>query len=507
MQAILRAAASDPRIRVLRTPANVGIAAAVNFGLRAARGEFVAVLDHDDALEPDAVMHLARAARRTGADLLYSDEILTGAALDQVLALRARPAFSHDYYLSHPYFVHLVAVRTELARALAGYDETMAISADVDFVLRAIERANAVAHIPRVLYRWRTHPGSAGHRRQDEVMQATGAALTRHLRRLGQPGTVHPGLGFNQFRIDWPDDGGEILIVIPTKDRVDLLRRCIDSIARTAAGARHRIVVVDHQSTDPATMAYLRQLARTHAVLLYRGPFNFARMNNLAVREHAGTARYVLFLNNDVEAIEPGWLGRLRSLAGRERVGAVGPLLLYDNDRVQHAGVIVGFGGAADHAMRFADSAGADGARNPGYNASLTSVRDFSAVTAACMMLRREVFDRAAGFDERFAVGFNDTDLCLRLRAAGLMVLYDGFTVLRHHESATRVADKALADPAADDARLRQRWPAYFDGVDPFYSPLLSLSGTDHRLRDDTGWRGKLEARTSAAPPPADDAA
>ena len=234
-------------------------------------------------------------------------------------------------------------------------------------------------------------------------------------------------------------------------------------------------------------------------MLPYAGPFNFAAMNNLAVRAQGGTAAYLLFLNNDVEAIGAGWLGRLRSLAGRPEVGAVGPLLLYGNGRVQHAGVIVGFGGTADHAMRFAEPDAPDGSRNAGYNSSLTSVRDYSAVTAACMMMRRSVFEQVGGFDEAFAVGFNDTDLCLRLRAAGLRVLYDGHTVLRHHESATRAKDKSLADPTGDEIRFRARWPAFRDGGDPFYNPWLSIEGADHRLRTDAGWRDRLGPRVITA--------
>ena len=478
-------ARADKRIRVLRSAENVGIARAVNFGLRAARGEYVAFLDHDDALEPDAVYHLARAARETGADLLYSDEALTGAGLDQLLELRARPAFSHDYYLSHPYFVHLVGVRTSLAQALGGYDESLSISADVDFVLRAIERAGAVTHIARVLYRWRTHPGSAGHRRRGEVMAATQASIERHLRRLGQDAAVRPGLGFNQFRVDWPDDGSEVLIVIPTRDRVDLLRQCISSVERTTRGERCRIVVIDHESTDAETLRYLRRIAAKHAVMPFRGRFNYAKMNNRAVRQHAKGAPYVLFLNNDVEALERGWLARLRSLARRPDVGAVGPMLLYGNGRVQHAGVLVGFGAGADHAMRFADPAREAGGRNPGYNNNLTSLRDYSAVTAACMMVRRDAFEQVGGFDEQFPVGYNDTDLCLRLRRAGYAVLYDGHTVLTHHESATRASNPALAEPAGDDARLRARWPQYFEAGDPYYSPLLTQTGRDHHVRDE----------------------
>ncbi len=492
------AARFDPRIRVLRPPGNAGIARAVNFGLRAARGAYVAFMDHDDVIEPDAMHKLAAAAQSTGADLVYSDEAITTDDINSVIEVRARPAFSYDYYLSHPYFVHMVCVRTELARQLAGWDETLPISADVDFVLRVLEAARIVTHVPSVLYRWRTHGGSTGHAKQDQVNSATKDALTRHLARRGLPATVSDGLRYNEYRLDWPDDGGEVLVVIPTKNRVDLLRACIDSIERTSAGANLRIVVIDHASTDPKTVRYLRKLAERHTVMPYAGVFNYALMNNLAVRRHGANAKYVLFLNNDVEATEPGWIPRLRSLAGRTEVGAVGPLLLYGDNRVQHAGVLVGFSGAADHAMKFVNAYLGQGGRHPGYNCNLTTVRDYSAVTAACLMMRMDVFRAVRGFDEGFVVGFNDTDLCLRIGEAGFKVLYDGFTVLYHHESATRTESKAVDHPE-DDTRLRTRWRRFFAVGDPYYSPLLTPKGSDHTLRADAGCKGAVAASGGAA--------
>lgn len=473
-------AAADQRISVLRSARNRGIARATNAGIRAARHDYIAFMDHDDWLEPDAVYLLLRAIGDSNADLLYSDELLSDQQRNNVLAVRARPAFSYDYYLSHPYFVHMVCVRAGIARKLR-WDEAMPISADVDFVLRALEVARLVAHVPSVIYRWRTHETSTGHARQAQVMEATKGAIRRHLQRRRVAATVRDGPSFNHFRIDWPDDGGRILIVIPTRNKHRLLRACIESIERTGKGADYRIVVVDHESDEPASRAYLRQIARRQTVMRYKGEFNFPAINNLAVRRHGGDARYVLFLNNDIEALETGWLARLRSLAARPEVGAVGPLLLYGDRRVQHAGVIIGFNKGADHAMKFAPWMIDNGAhRNPGYNGSLASVRDYSAVTAACIMLRKDVFDAIGGFDEAFAIGFNDTDLCLRPRAAGLKVLYDGFTTLLHHESATRSETKQVLHPA-DAERLRQRWAPYFAAGDPFYNPNLDHDATDHQ--------------------------
>ena len=489
VQVLRHAAARDSRIRVLTAPVNGGIAAATNYGLRAARYPYVAFMDHDDAIEPDAVWQLVRAARLTDADLLYSDEATTDENTAGIADVKCRPAFSYDYYLSHPYFVHMVCVRTAIAQAAGGWDGSMPISADVDFVLRVLERSQTVAHVPAVLYRWRTHAGSAGHASQPRVMAATRGALQRHLDRCGAGATVSDGVAFNQFDVTWPAAPGRILIVIPTKDKADLLRTAIESIERTAAGADYRIVVIDHQSTEPASRRYLATLARTHAVMPYAGEFNYSRMNNLAVRAYGEGAEFVLFLNNDVEATHDGWLDRMRRLAARPDVGCVGALLLYADRRVQHAGVILGFNGSADHAMKFTD-AYLDGKdkRSLGYNCSLTSVRDFSAVTAACMMMRREVFDAMGGFDEEFAIGFNDTDLCLRLRGRGLKVLYDGGTVLFHYESATRSDTKQVLHPE-DTRRLLTRWRGVLDEGDPFYSPLLSDRVQDHVLREDPGCR------------------
>ncbi len=500
-----QAAAQDTRIRVLRSPTNVGIAAAVNFGLRAARHPLVTVLDHDDALEPDAVWRLLRAAADTGADVITADEATTDEDLDSILEVRARGAFSHDYYLSHPYIVHPVCVRTELARAVGGWDERMPISADVDFVLRALEHARAVAHVPAVLYRWRTHATSTGHGKQAAVMAATRGAIQRHLDRLGAGAVVTDGVWFNQFRVDWPAAAGPVLVVIPTRNRGELVRACVESLAATLRGEQLRVVVIDHESDEPDTHAALRELeGRGVTVMPWSGPFNYAAMNNAAVRRHGEGCPFVLFLNNDVEAIQPGWVDRLRRLAARPGVGAVGPLLLYGDRRVQHAGVVLGFNGSAEHAFKFADAfldAGPDGApapadtpgradlrgrRNLGYNCALTSVRDVSAVTAACLMTRRDVFEGVGGFDEGLAIGFNDTDLCLRLRAAGLSVLYDGHTMLFHHESATRSRTGQVFHPA-DTARLLERWGNLLRAGDPFYSPLLSLVSEDHVLREDEG--------------------
>ncbi|HTH99873.1 MAG TPA: glycosyltransferase family 2 protein [Acidisoma sp.] len=479
-------AQTDPRIRVIRARRNLGIAGATTLGMREARHPYLALMDHDDVLEPDAVHHLLKTARETGADFIYSDEAITTEDSSVVLDVRARPAFSYDYYLSHPYFVHMVALRTEIAQRIGGFDERLAISADVDFILRAIEQSRSVAHVPRVLYRWRTHGTSTGHTKQAEVMAASTASIQRHLDRVGAGARARPAAEFNQFEIAWPDPGGRVLILIPTKDGVDVLRQCIAAIERTTPESEYRLIVIDHESKQPKSKKYLAEIAKRHTVMPHKGIFNYALMNNLAVRREGRGEPFVLFMNNDIEVVEPGWLQRMRSLAARPDTGIVGTALMYSDKRVQHGGVILGINDLADHALRFEPVWQEDGSRTLGYNSSLPAVRDFSAVTAACMMMRMAVFEEVNGFDEAYLVGFNDTDLCLRVGRAGYKIIYDGRTVHYHHESVTRSAKGELKHPR-DNARLKTHWAELLRRGDPYYSPILELYAYDHRVRVEEG--------------------
>ncbi len=323
-------------------------------------------------------------------------------------------------------------MRRELAQRL-GFDDSLRISADVDFVLRVIEQSRAVAHVPRVLYRWRTHGGSTGHSKRDEVIAATTAAIQRHLDRTQPRAIASAAPEFNQFEVTWPDPGGLVLIVIPTKDgvrRAAAMRR-VDRAHKSARSVS--ACGIDHQSKEPRAKRYLAQLADRHIVMPYKGAFNYAAMNNLAVRTHGKGAGFVLLLNNDVEAIEPGWLQRLRSIAARPQVGARRRVAYLSGQSASStpawwSGSMVS-PTTPCASTRFGRGRGS---RALGYNASLTALRDFSAVTAACMMMRMSVFAEVGGFNEAFAVGFNDTDLCLRIGRAGYKILYDGRTILYH---------------------------------------------------------------------------
>jgi GT2 family glycosyltransferase len=486
----------DPRIVHLHNERNRGVSAATNAGLRRASGDYVCFMDHDDYLEPHALWRVADAILATGADFVCCDEVVTAERdLNVVLQVQARPAFSHDYYLCHPYLVHLVAVERALAEKIGGVDETLDISQDVDFNLRAFEVARKVAHVPDILYRWRKHAGSTGHRRAHRVPDATCGALRRHLARLGFEADVRPGAQFNTFRIRFfPVTRERVAVIIPTKNRRDLLEKCITSIRATTVAGSFDLVVVDHESDDPETRAYLADVARQGTVLRYAGEFNFSRLNNFAAAQIGGRYDYYLFMNNDIEAVEAGWFEAMLDLAKRADVGVVGATLLFPDRTVQHAGVIIGIHGRAEHAFKFARFFSGN-ERAVGRDCSLVATRDYSAVTAACMMMRSRVFDEVGGFDENLAVGFNDTDLCLRVIRRGYKVLNHAHAVLVHHESATRGRSAADQHPR-DTALFTSRYRELIRTGDPYYSPLLSTADPRFRLRENARSAEYVAART-----------
>jgi GT2 family glycosyltransferase len=474
------AASADPRIRPVRLETNQGVSAALNAGLRQATGDYVCFLDHDDALEPHALHRFASAIVLGRPDFLYSDELVCGADLDDVLRVALRPQFSYDYYLSHPYFVHLIGVRRTLALDV-GFDETMPVSHDVDFVLRMLERASTVCHVPDVLYRWRTSSASLGHQTRARVDRLTEDAIRRHLARTGQTASIRP-VRFNVRDVSFvPDPSAKVAVIVPTKNRAPLLDACLSSLARTVRPDTADVFVVDHESDDSNALRYLEQVRGLHDVVRYRGAFNFSAMMNAAIRHVPPGHTHYLFLNNDVEALEAGWLEHMLGLACRDDVAIVGACLLYPDGTIQHAGVVVGLMGIADHLGRFMTYRDGDGARAAGANEMLVCNRDVSAVTAACMLVKTSAFHEIGGFDERLRVGFGDTDLCLRAIKAGYRVLIDANAVLLHHEHATR--GRPTGDPHPDDSRLfSSRWRALIRDGDPHYSPSLALQTYDMTL-------------------------
>jgi GT2 family glycosyltransferase len=480
-QLVADAAVRDPRIRAFASPSNAGVARTTNRALREARGDYVVLLDHDDALEPQALLRIAQCAAGERPDFIYSDEAIVTADGDEVLDLALRPAFSLEYFRHHPYIVHLLAFKRTFLLQLEGLDERLQISQDVDLILRAAEHAAGIAHIPEVLYRWRTLQTSAGHEKKNQVSAATVEVLQRHLQRCGEAGVVAADpqtFNYYQPRYEIPA-GTKVAVIIPTKNHHALVRQCVESLERTTGGLDVELVIVDHDSSDPESLAYFDSLRGRHTVLRHSGPFNFSSINNAAVRQLKGRHSHLLFCNNDVEALEPGWLHTMLGLAGRPGVGIVGAHLVYgDQVGVQHAGVGVGMFGAAEHFGKFMPHlVQGTQLRNTGYRGSLVCAREVSAVTAACLLMRRACFDAINGFDEQLAVGFGDIDLCLRAVDKGWRVLQSGGSVLVHHESKTRGTSNTDPHPE-DSARYVARWKATMTRGDPYFHPLFSELST-----------------------------
>jgi len=457
---------SDSRIKVTYLERNTGIAAASNRALSLAAGEFVCLLDHDDVLTPDALYEIASTLQETDADLIYSDED----RLDEG-GRRAEPAFkpawSPDLLLSRMYLGHLCAYRKGILDGIGAFRSNFDGSQDYDLALRFTEATTKIAHIPKILYHWRKVRSSASARSEsrDAVTDAGHRAVDDALSRRGVDGAVEEQSVYGLYRVRRTVSPAQsVSIIIPTRDGVKYLSRCIESIEKKTAHQNYEILIVDNGSKSASALAYLNRTP--HRVIRLDEPFNFSRLNNVAAREAA--SEFLLFLNDDAEVISEEWLTAMLEHAQRPEVGAVGAKLLYPDGRIQHAGIIVGAGGVACHAHR-----GVDGFGMAGYQNTPASICNYNAVTAACMMIRRELFLRLEGFDEAaFAVSFNDVDLCLRLRNLGYLIVYTPYALLYHHESATRGKQRYPKEERALQARWRRQVIS-----DCYYNPNLSRAG------------------------------
>jgi GT2 family glycosyltransferase len=463
-------AARDSRIVLTKVDTRGGISAASNRGLQIAEGGWLGFLDHDDVLEPDAVFqHIKWLQDHRDADLIYSDEDkLTEQGLDSPIF---KPDWSLDFFLSCNYVCHFTLIRREVVGAVGGFRSEFDGAQDYDLFLRIIERTTRIDHIPRVLYHWRRSLASTADniRRKPGSLETGRHALEAHLERQNARGHVTVDWRTHAYWIKRElTEARKISIIIPVRDRVDLLARCLDSLTKQTSYAPYEIVIVDNDSETDEARAFLSSLK--HRVLHFSGPFNFSAINNFAVEQT--DSPWLLFLNNDTEIIENDWLTIMAEHVQRPEVGAVGPRLLYPDDTVQHGGIVVGVGGIAEHAFRGFP------AEAPGVCRQLQVTRNYSAVTGACLLTRRDVFNKVRGFDEeRLPVTFSDVDLCLKIRRAGYLIVYTPFAKLYHHESGTR---RRTVEPLETEV-MRERWPGVLE-YDPYYNPNLSRERADFSL-------------------------
>lgn len=476
-------AARDTRIKVVFRERNGHIAEASNSALALATGDYVALLDHDDILPEHALYMVAKSINEhPDARLFYSDEDKLSPE-----GQRISPYFKSDWnpelFLSQNLFAHLGVYETALVRQAGGFRKGFDGSQDHDLTMRCVEIAGhaAVHHIPHVLYHWRVIPGStaAAGSEKPYALDAGIRAVQDHLRRTGIAATVEQtasDIGLMRVRYALPSPPPLVSIVIPTRDGVELLRQCIESIFARSTYPNFEILVVDNSSVKPETLQYFETLRSRSNVEVLRDdrPFNFSALNNAGVARTKG--EFVCLLNNDIEVISPDWLEELVSIAAQTGNGAVGACLWYPDDTLQHGGVMLGVGGIAGH-IHTRLRRGAFG-----YFGRAVSAQNFSAVTAACLVVRRSIYDQVQGLDEALAVAFNDVDFCLRVREAGYRNVWTPHAELYHHESATRGPDLTpeKAQRFLGEIQLmKDRWGELLEH-DPAYNPNLTLDLAKH---------------------------
>ena len=484
VRAILEGFASkDPRIKVAYRQSNGHICEATNTALGLAAGEFVALFDHDDVLSPMALYEVAAEIdSHPDAKLIYTDEDKIDME-DRRFDPYFKPDWNPDLNYGQNYTSHLSVYATELIRSLGGLRKGYEGSQDWDLVLRAIEKipASTIRHIPKLLYHWRAAPGSTALQLAEKSypVEAARMALEDHFRRRGEKVEMQPVPGDHwRIRYPVPSPAPLVSLIIPTRNALKLVRQAVTSILKVTDYPNFEIIVVDNGSDDPETVAYFKEIGRgvdpRLCVLPYLGPFNFSAINNFAVREAHG--EIIGLLNNDVEAIEAGWLAEMVSHAVRPGIGAVGAMLYYPMNTVQHAGVILGLGGVAGHPFKEFPR-GDQGQKN-----RLRLVQNYSAVTAACLVIRKDRFLEVGGFNERdLPVAFNDVDLCCKLIQAGYRNLWTPHAEFYHHESATRGVEDTPEKKARFQAEIdymMNTWGALLM-ADPAYNPNLTLVGED----------------------------
>ena len=488
-RAVAERMAQDSRIRYQKLPKNEGIAGNTNAGFALAKGEYIALLDHDDILHPSALWYAAQAIAEQGADFVYTDEVTFEGTVEHTTLYHLKPDFMLDNLRANNYICHLSVFRTALLQAAGGGERSEYNgSQDYDLYLRLTEKAEKIVHIPHVLYYWRASPTSVagGIEAKLYCIESAIKALYAHYARVGVaveevssiPDT--PGFYKTDYVIEKP---GKVSILIPSCDHAKDLRTCVESIVAKTTYPDYEIIVIENNSKEEETFRTYQLLEKRHPglfrVVRWEGAgFNYSALNNFG--EKFATGDYLLLLNNDTEVITPRWLEEMVMFAQQERIGCVGAKLLYPDDTIQHAGLGFGHLSLAAHMHKNFPVA------NPGYMGRLVYAHDVYGVTGACLMVRREVYEAVGGLDESFAVAFNDVDFCVRVRKAGYQNLFTPFAILYHYESKSRGLDTAPEKRArfvSEVTRFQTRWKEELAAGDPCLNPNFDIDRDDFRIK------------------------
>ena len=476
----------EKRIVYRKLEENGGISANTNEAVALAAGEYLMLCDHDDTLEPDALYEIVKAINDTGADVLYTDEDKVSMDGRHYFDPNFKPDFNLFRLRENNYICHIFVVKKSLTDETGLLRSEFDGAQDFDFILRCCEKAQKITHIPKVLYHWRCHMDStaADPSSKAYAYEAGRKAVREHYQRLGIDAKVEMTERPGWYRSHVTVQGNPLIsVIIPNKDHTDDLELCLFSMTRKSTYRNYEILIVENNSEKEETFEYYRKLPDRYPkarVLTWEKEFNYSAINNFAAKEAKG--EYLLFLNNDVEILTPDWMEEMLQNCQQENVAAVGAKLYYPDDTIQHAGVVLGLGGIAGHIMCRASK------EDPGYFGRMISVQEISAVTAACMMVKKSDFDAVGGLDETFQVAFNDIDLCMKFRAAGKKIIFTPYAELYHYESKSRGLEDTPEKQFRFDKevkRFQEKWAQQLEMGDPYYSPNLSVTEGDCSLRED----------------------
>ena len=476
--------AGDSRVRFCNLKENLGIAENTNRAFAMAKGEFVGLLDHDDLLAPNALYEIVKILQdHPQADALYTDEDKVTTELDEHFQPHLKPDFNLDLLRSNNYICHFFVVRKSIVEKAGGFRKEFDGAQDYDFIFRCTENAGEVLHVSEILYHWRTHKASTADNPASKMyaFEAGKRAIEAHLERTGTKGEVSHTQDLGFYRVKYPVQGKPLVsVIIPNKDEKETLQTCLEMLEKNTGYQNFEIIIVENNSTTDEIFRYYKELSRNRKIHLLRWgkEFNYSAINNFGVQHANGD--YLLFLNNDVTVITPDWIEEMLGMCQREEVGAVGVKLLYPDDTIQHAGCVIGMGGIAGH--MFVDMP----ADRTGYLHKASLLQDMSAVTAACLLMKKEVFEQAGGFTEELAVAFNDVDLCLKVRKNGYLIVYDPYAKLYHMESKTRGAEDSKEKVRRFQTEIeymRCHWIDILKNGDPCYNKNLSLTKWNYSLK------------------------
>lgn len=464
---------------------NGGISENTNAAIRMARGEYLMLCDHDDVLEEDALFEIVKAInQKQGADVIYTDEDKVSMDGRHYFDPNFKPDFNLFRFRENNYICHIFAVKRTLLEKAGLFRSAFDGAQDYDLIFRCCEQAEEIVHVPKVLYHWRCHMEStaADPSSKRYAYEAGRRAIEEHYERMGIPADVELTERPGWYRSRVEIQGTPLVsMIIPNKDHIDDLELCLSSVYEKSTYRNFEVLIVENNSEQPETFAYYETLAEKYPgvrVLTWTKEFNFAAINNFAAAKARGD--YLLFLNNDVEIITVQWLEEMLQICQQDQVGIVGAKLYYPDDTIQHAGVVLGLGGIAGHIMCRASR------EDAGYMGRMVSVQEISAVTAACMMIRTQVFREVGGYDEAFCVAFNDIDLCMKVRAKNKKIVFTPYAELYHYESKSRGLEDTPEKQFRFDKevkRFQEKWAAELAKGDPYYSPNLSVTEGDCSLR------------------------